>query len=88
MPYIKQKEREEMLAEIAGMQPARWTAGQLAYVVYIILRKFTNGLPGESGFFRMALAIGAIVLTVARYISKDVMLYEDAKEDENGSIEL
>ena len=87
MPYIKLKEREEMLAEMAGMYPHMWTAGQLAYVVYIILRKFTNAT-GESGFFRMALAIGAIVLTVARYISKDVMLYEDAKEAENGSIEL
>lgn len=84
MPYIHNNARIPIDALLQDFAPARrWSAGEVAYVVYRIMRENCR----EGGFFAMAVTTGAVMLTVARFVQKVVMTYEDEKEAENGGIE-
>lgn len=84
MPYIGKPRRLEIDAEMHAFANVHdWSAGDVAYAVYRIMRENTR----RCGFTGMAMTVGAVVLTVARFVLKVVMPYEDAKEAENGGIE-
>lgn len=85
MPYVTQELRDPIDAALQGAaDPHGWTAGQVAYAVYVICWRYTRT---HSGFLPMATVVGAVVLTMARFVQKVVMPYEDQKEAENGGIE-
>lgn len=85
MPYVQQSDRDPVDALMQDFAPVReWSAGQVAYAVYRIMREYVRV---STNFLSMAVVTGAVVLTVARFVLKVVMPYEDKKEAENGGIE-
>jgi len=85
MPYIKPDDRPPLDAAIAALPHggAGMRAGDIAYVVYRLMRKNTLG----GSFLTYAITVGAVVLTVARFVQVEVMKYEDEKEKLNGGVE-
>lgn len=90
MPYVKQAERAPIDTAMALLPRApggalALTLGQIAYLVYRVMREAVRANGGN--FFAMAMVTGAVLLALLRYVFKDVMRYEDLKERENGGIE-
>lgn len=81
MPYIPSDARP-LLDERINAIPAGLSAGELAYVVYRLLLRFTKA----GGFASMAMAVGAIELTLTRFKDVVVMEHEDEKQAEHGDV--
>jgi hypothetical protein len=85
-PYIRKDERPPLEAAIAALPQggAGMRAGDIAYVVYKLMWKNVIG----GSFLTHATVVGAVVLTVARFVQKETFKFEDEKERMNGGVEL
>jgi hypothetical protein len=81
IPYIKKEERPALDEHINRFH-AGLSAGELAYIVYRLLLRATLG----GSFVTYATMIGAVGLTLFRFIVKVVMPYEDDKQCQNGDV--
>lgn len=84
MPYITAELRKPIAAVLDNAKPRHWGCGQLAYAVYRLMKAQVGETPSFIGY---ATVVGAVLLTVARFVQKEVFKYEDVKEAENGGIE-
>lgn len=84
MPYIKQSERVKLDQELAFLHPQIETLGQFTYVVYKLAIRwvYDNGV----SYKNYASIIGALTCTIQELYRKQVAIYEEEKELENGSI--
>jgi hypothetical protein len=81
VPYIKKEDRE--VVDLALRHCIGWTLGQVAYAVYKIMRE---QMVPEKTFVRYAAIVGAVKLTLDRFVEQEVFAYEDQKQAENGDV--
>lgn len=84
MPYIKQAQREEILA---GREPQN--VGELTYLLCIITDNYIKDRAREDGkrsYQRFAEAVGALDNARSEYYRRVISKYEDEKHAENGDV--
>jgi hypothetical protein len=86
MPYIPQKERPRLDDYVGVLARRIETIGQFTYVVYklmlLVAKKF-----GIS-YATYASLLGALTSTLNEFYRREVSVYEDEKELENGSVQV
>ena len=83
MPYIPHTQRRRLDYLMLGLDTQIETPGDLAYVLYRIMRGFWRRRPGFSQWASMR---GAIEDQVDEFRRRVVDEYEDAKRKENGDV--
>jgi hypothetical protein len=80
MPYIKQKDREELIVQ--GRAPQ--TAGELNFFISTLIENFidTNGMSYE----RINQTIGVLECAKLELYRRVAVPYENTKIDENGDV--
>jgi hypothetical protein len=85
MPYIPQKERPRLDDYVGVLARRIETIGQFTYVVY----KLTLLVAKKFGicYTTYASLLGALTSTLNEFYRREVSVYEDEKELENGSVQ-
>ena len=86
MPYIKQEERWDLNNQLLKLSMSIETLGQFTYVIYVLSLKFLQHM-GIS-YANYASILGALTCTLQELYRKEVSVYEDEKELQNGSIKI
>ena len=83
MPYIRHSRRHDLDPLLVGLDTQLETPGDLAYVLFRIMRGYWRRKPG---FSRWAEMRGAIDDQVDEFRRRVVVEYEDQKLKENGDV--
>jgi len=94
MPYLKQDLRDEIEEQIGLRQVASYLAslsdenfaGAINYIVHVISRTFINRKGIK--YWRLALVIGTLTLTIFELVRRVVTPYEEEKIEQNTDVEV
>jgi len=85
MPYIKQKERDEIDEHLTGLHSCIFNAGQLNYAITKLCDMYLNSY-GKERYIYYNEVMGVLTCAQLELYRRKVSAYEDKKLDENGDV--